>query len=287
MNKAAQLVEKSKTTELISVPDLIQNSIPELAKMLNDEKAATRFARIVTTSCRVNPDLLECTPLSFMGALFTAAELKLEPVAGHAYLIPFWNSRKVGDGWKKIREVQLVLGYKGIADLFYRHAKAISLSWGVVHKNDEFEFEKGTDSFLKHRRALSERGEKIAYWVMAKMSGGCEFEVMSYEECIIHGEKHSKTFDKKSGEFYKSSPWVTSEDSMCLKTVLKQLSKTLPLSVEIQKAIQADETTRYVNPVDVQSGKVGTVIDLPDQTNWDAPEEPKQLEEGKENEQTN
>jgi len=272
MNQAEKLATQAEGTELVSVPNLIERSIPEMTKMLDgDESQAIRFARIISTDCRINPDLMECTPLSFMGAMFTAAELKLEPVAGRAYLLPFWNNRKQPDGkWKKIREVQFVLGYKGIADLFYRHAKAVTLSWGVVHENDDFEFEKGTHSVLRHKRTMGERGPRVAYWVLAKMVGGAEFEVMSFEECMEHGRNHSKTYDSKEGRFYKTSPWVTATDSMCLKTVLIQLSKTLPLSVECQQAIMADESTRYVDPRQLESGKI---LDLPDQTNWTPTEE--------------
>jgi recombinational DNA repair protein RecT len=94
--------------------------------------------------------------------------------------------------------------------------------------------------------------------------------VSSREDCLAHGRKHSKTYDAKAGEFYKSSPWATSEESMCLKTVLIQLAKTLPLSVEVQKAIDSDESTRHVSPVDIGSGKIHKVLDLPSQTNWNA-----------------
>jgi len=271
MNQSEQLIQKSQQTELMPIEKLIESSIPNLAKMLDDDKAAQRFARIITTDIRLNPELAQCTPLSFMGAMFTAAELKLEPVAGCAYLLPFWNSKKVGNEWKKIREVQFVLGYKGIVQLFYRHASAVALTWGVVHENDKFDFQNGTDAYLNHTRALGDRGDKVAYWVMAKLqNGGMLFEVMTYDECLAHGRQHSKTWDKKGEKFYASSPWVKSEDSMCKKTVLIQLSKTLPLSVEVQKAIQADESTRYVSPADV--GKIGTVIDLPDQTDWNKEE---------------
>ena len=100
MNKATELMEKSEKTEIMPIEKLIENSIPNLAKILDDEKAATRFARIITTDCRVNPELTQCTPLSMMGALFTAAELKLEPVAGRAYLLPFNNKRKVDRDWE-------------------------------------------------------------------------------------------------------------------------------------------------------------------------------------------
>ena len=86
--------------------------------------------------------------------------------------------------------------------------------------------------------------------------------VMSYEDCIEHGKKHSKTFDKKVGKFFTSSPWVTAEDSMCLKSVLIQLAKLLPLSVDLQRAIAADETSReYRRGID-------NALDLPDNTVW-------------------
>lgn len=275
MNKSQELVEKSKQTELVSVPDLIQQSIPELAKMLgNDPNAAQRFARIITTDCRRNPELFNCTPLSFMGAMFTAAELKLEPVAGRAYLLPFKNSKKQLDGtWKKIPEVQFILGYKGIVDLFYRHNNSQTLSWGVVCENDDFDYEKGSNSFLKHKEALGNRGEKIAYWVGAYVNDRFLFEVMSHDDCISHGKKHSKTYDRKSDSFYPNSPWVTSEDSMCLKTVLIQLSKTLPMSVEMQKAMDADESTRYIHPKDFQSGKLLKALEAPNETNWEDKEQ--------------
>ena len=100
MNQSEQLLQKAEATELVSVPDLIQNSIPELAKMLgNSDEAAIRFARIITTNMRMNPKLANCTPLSLMGAIFTAAELKLEPVAGQAYILPFNNSKNVNGQW--------------------------------------------------------------------------------------------------------------------------------------------------------------------------------------------
>jgi recombinational DNA repair protein RecT len=49
---------------------------------------------------------------------------------------------------------------------------------------------------------------------------------------------------------------------MCKKTVLIQLSKLLPLSVEIQRAIQVDETSRSY-----RSG-INDALDLPDTTDW-------------------
>jgi recombination protein RecT len=200
-----------------------------------------------------------------LGALFTAAQLGVEPIAGRAYILPFNNSRKQADGsWKTIKEAQFIMGYRGVADLFYRHEKAVQLDWGVVHKHDTvFEYEYGTEARLRHVPAVKDRGPVTHYYVVATLNGGGKpFMVMSYEDCIAHGQKHSKTYDKKINEFFKSSPWVTAEDSMCLKTVLIQLAKLLPLSVDLQRAIAADETSR-----EFRRG-IDDALDLPTSTMW-------------------
>lgn len=248
------------------IQDLINQSVKELARALPDHLKAERLARIALTCVRVTPDLTLCTPQSFMGALFTSAQLGVEPVAGRAYILPFNNSRKINGEWKTVKEAQFVMGYKGLVDLFYRHDKAVEMAWGIVQEGDFFEYEKGTNAFLKHRPAKGKRGKPTDVWVMANLKGGGKpFEVMSWDECMEHGKQHSKTYDKKAGEFYKNSPWATSPDSMCLKTVLIQLAKILPLSVELQRAIQADETSR-----DFRAG-VDDALDLPTTTGWSAP----------------
>ena len=91
------------------------------------------------------------------------------------------------------------------------------------------------------------------------------FLVMSKPECVEHGKKHSKVYDKKAGKFMPGTPWVDDEDSMCKKTVLLQLTKNLPLSIETQKALSIDETSREYRPGIVNA------LDLPDTTNWDEP----------------
>ena len=263
---AKAVASAPKTT---SIQNLINNSIKELGRALPSHLNADRLARIALTCVRLNPDLLKCTPESFMGALFTSAQLGVEPVAGRAYILPFKNSRKKPDGsWHSVQEAQFIVGYKGLADLFYRHEKAVQLEWGVVHDGDEFKYEYGTNSFLKHVPALKDRGAVKAYYVVATLQGGGKpFMVMSDEDCMEHGKKHSKTYDSRAGKFYDSSPWVKTPESMCLKTVLVQLAKILPLSVQMQRALAADETSR-----EFRAG-IDDALDLPDTTNWNAPVE--------------
>lgn len=247
-----------------SIKTLIESKTKELAMSLPDHMKPERLVRIALTCIRQIPDLAKCTPESFLGALFTAAQLGVEPVAGRAFLLPFNNSKKKGDGsWHTVKECQFVLGYKGIVDLFYRHEKAICIEWGAVKEGDIFGYEKGTKSYISHI-PQNKSNKVLGYWVMANLvNGGKPFHYMTLEECLEHGKKHSKTYDKKKGVFYDSSPWVKDADSMCLKTVLLQLMKILPLSIELQKAINADETSREMRP------GVNDMLEIPSTTDWE------------------
>ena len=74
-----------------------------------------RFTRIAVSALSTTPKLQDCHPMTFIGAMMTAAQLGLEPNTplGQAYLIPFWN------GKSKRMECQFQLGYKGMIDLAY------------------------------------------------------------------------------------------------------------------------------------------------------------------------
>ena len=258
-----------------TLEQLIRESTKELGRALPQHMTPERIVRIALTCIRTTPELAKCTPESFLGALFTSAQLGLEPIAGRAYLIPFNNKKKnpATGKWDTVKEVQFITGYKGLADLFYRHEKSVQLEWGQVHRNDTFDYEMGTNAYIKHKPAFTDRGDVVAYYVIATLSnGGKVFQVMSTEECLEHGKQHSKTWitsEWKNGQkvncdphWADSSPWKTSQDSMCLKTVLIQLSKLLPLSVELQRAISNDETSR-----NFRKG-VDDILDIPDSTNW-------------------
>lgn len=269
--EAKQAIAKTQAKDLRS---MIEGAAKELSRALPEHMKPERLVRIALTSIRLNPDLAKCTPESFLGSLFVAAQTGLEPVAGRSYLIPFNNSRKKEDGtWHSVKECQFVIGYKGLIELFFRHEAAVSIDMQAVHENDDFTYQYGTESFLRHKPAMKNRGEVIGYYAVAKVkSGGTVFYYLSREDAIAHGQKHSKTFDKKSSKFYDGSPWAKEFDAMAMKTALIQLAKKLPLSIEVQRAIQADESSR-----DFRSG-IQDVFDLPPTTDWIGEEKPETKE---------
>ncbi|EPZ54740.1 recombinase, phage RecT family protein [[Clostridium] sordellii ATCC 9714] len=59
---------------------------------------------------------------------------------------------------------------------------------------------------------------------------------MTKDEIIAHAKSKSKTFN--------NGPWQTDFDTMAKKTVIKQLLKYAPLSIEMQRAVSSDETVK-------------------------------------------
>lgn len=256
-----------KSPEQTTLMTLIKDSVKELSQVLPKSMNPERIVGIALTSIRLNPKLAQCTPESFMGSLFVLAQIGLEPIAGRAYLLPFYNNRKeMINGvpkWRKVYEVQALIGYKGMAELFYRHESALAIDMQTVRKNDDFDYEFGTNASLRHKPNMGDRGPVIGYYAIAKMrTGGEKFQYMSQQQCLDHAKKHSKVFSKKDNKFLPGTPWVTDVDAMCMKTVLIQLAKLLPLSVEMQRAVAVDETSRQYRK------GVGDALALPDTTNW-------------------
>lgn len=257
-----ELKNQAMQTKTVTIPDLIKQSVGELGKALPSHMNAERLVRIALTTLRMNPDLYKCSPESFLAALFQSAQLGLEPnIEGQAYILPFNNKRKVGNEWKTIKEAQFQIGYKGYAELFYRHEKAMGLDMQKVCMKDEFDYALGTEAYIRHRPAPKTRGETIGFYAVATLANGAKlFKFMSKDEAMEHGKKFSKTFSKRDNAFSSFSPWATNPDAMCMKTVLMQLMKLLPKSIEIQRALAMDETIKTKLDADM--------FKVPDATDW-------------------
>ena len=80
-------------------------------------------------------------------------------------------------------------------------------------------------------------GEPIYYYALYELeNGGVNFVVMSREELDAHAQRYSQAFKKG-----KESPWQTNPDMMRLKTCIIRLLKYAPKSVEVARAVAADE----------------------------------------------
>jgi recombination protein RecT len=200
---------------------------------------AERFVRTVLTEVRRNPGLGSCTRDSFLGAMFQAAQLGLEPgsALGQAYLIPYNNNVKGPDGeWHKVMECQFQIGYKGWIAIGAR--SGILLESREVRERDEFRFKYGTSAFLEHEwdPEIEDRGKIVCYYGTAEFANGrTRFHVMSLADIERRRERSGAV---RAG---KNSPWSTDLDAMCKKTVIRAMINQLPMAAELQEAASVDE----------------------------------------------
>lgn len=240
---AAQSLQKQTETAVVkakegieSIADLLNKHKIQIQKALPKHLTADRLIRVALTAMSKNPALLNCTPKSLFNAVIQAAQLGLEPDSplGHAYMIPFKRNYKNNRGeWKSEQNIQFIIGYRGLLELARRSGQIESLVSMPVHSNDEFSYEYGTSEHLKHIPALTDKGQLTHCYAYAKIKdGGFIFEVMTKEQ-IDAIRARSKASDQ--------GPWVTDYIQMARKTLIIRLSKYLPLSIELAKAIELSE----------------------------------------------
>lgn len=207
---------------IIASPAMQQQFAAALPKHLSPE----RFGRIAITALSRTPKLKECTQESFFKCLLDLSSMGIEPDGRRAYLIPYNNRRA------NTVECQLIVSYMGLIELIRRSGDVVSIRSETVCENDDFSWTDGQVSHSVNWR--KSRGEVQAVYAEAVMkSGEKQTAVMTREE--VEGiRKRSKSAN--------DGPWVTDWAEMAKKTVVRRLSKMLPLSCEIMEQVtKADE----------------------------------------------
>lgn len=235
----------------------------QLALVTAKHVTPERIVRVALTAMLKNPKLAECDQASFCLAILNLASYGLEPNGRQAHLIPFENRAK------GIVECQLILDYKGIAELVMRSGLVSNIHADIVCENDEFIYETGV--LTKHKANYRQgRGKVYAVYTLVRMKDGTEkCDVMSLEEVEAIRAR------SKSG---KSGPWVSDWNEMAKKTVFKRCSKWLPLSPEIRDAIEGDNDYIEGEVVKPQK-KARTLADLSDELALPAPQDPETPEQ--------
>jgi len=215
--------------------DVIQEALPKGYDV-------ERMVRIVVGALRDNPNLVKCTTISFISAVMQSIQLGLEPntVLGHAYIIPYWNSKL------KCLEAQFQRGYRGLLDMAYRTKMFKEIYAQEVYEGDTFEFMLGTENWIRHIPAdkpkLDKDGYplvKYVYAIYKTINGGMHFVVWTKEKLDRHKERYSPAAQKD-----KFSAWNVSEVSMYKKTTLRDLLNYADTSVEFREQLQTDEIVK-------------------------------------------
>lgn len=198
-------------------------------------KRATSFITSVLQIVSQNELLSKADPASVYHAAAVAAtlDLPLNSNLGFAYIVAY-NQRSKDGSSKQVAQFQM--GYKGFIQLAQRSGQFKTIAACAVYEGQlvsenpltgyEFDFKAKKSDLV------------IGYAAYFKLINGFEKTLyMTVDELKKHGMRFSKTFQKGNGL------WKDDFDSMSVKTVLKRLlSKYAPLSVDMQKAVIADQS---------------------------------------------
>lgn len=219
----------------------------EIARALPRHMTGDRFTRLVLTQIRKTPKLALCTPESFFGALLTAAALGLEPgVNGECWPLPYEN-KDAGTV-----ECELVVGYQGIAKMFWQHPLAARLDSGYVCEKDTFSWSKGLVPHLDHVPADGDRGAVTHYYAIVGLStGATQFDVFTADQ--IKRLRRGKV--GPSGKIPDPEHWMER------KTALKQVLKLMPKAVELAQALAIDEQVGSINTARQITEQTGEIVD--------------------------
>jgi len=204
--------------------------MPSVKQRLNEVlgKKANQFVSSLISLTNNNKLLAKADPNTVVASAMVAAtlDLPINQSLGFAYIVPYKD------------QAQFQLGYKGLIQLAMRSGQFKTLNDFIVpngalkdynpltgHVDIDFDVEdngKEPDGYGVYM-ALTNGFEKTVFWSLDKV------------------QKHAKRFSQAYSKGYES-PWKSDFDAMALKTVIKHtLGKYAPLSVDMQRGIEADQ----------------------------------------------
>ncbi|MGW6391120.1 recombinase RecT, partial [Streptomyces sp. NPDC055103] len=233
----AQL-RKSAQAEGDDVADLVLNWLEQygddFTKALPSHIDVKAFLSAVRAAL---PGLVYCTPASLRQALLTCARFGLVPDGRHAVI------KREG---KQAVFVPMAQGY---VELMYRSGRVGSVHVGLIHENDEWNYEPTAPAPLDftHKPAVAlskkDRGAPILAYAFCWMASGARSQVivLSREDAEAIRDEYSSAYRRAVESGKADSFWHTDFDAMWRKSALRRLHKVVPMSAELVALLKADE----------------------------------------------
>lgn len=200
---------------------------PEFKAALPPHIPVDRFKRVALTAIQNTPALANADRRSLFGAFVKLAQDGLLPDGREAAVVMFGN------------KAQAMPMIGGILKRIRQSGEVSRVSAHVVYDNDKFVVRYGFDEDVEHIPPPLDkpRGEPIGAYATAVLKDGSKvLEVMSLEEI-----EKVRAVSRSA----RNGPWVTWWTEMARKTVMRRLSKRLPMSTDIEEEIfSRDDTMR-------------------------------------------
>lgn len=197
----------------------------QFALVLPKHLTSDKFNRVLFTAIQRVPQLAECQPDSVLASMMRAAEMGLLPDGRQGALVPL---RIKGQ-----QQCQFWPMWQGLLDLARQSGQVRDAYCASVYSNDEFRYQLGFNRDLIHVPAMGDRGELTHVYAVVELTSGAKtFGPGPMTVAEVDAIKRRA----RSQE----GPWKTDYEPMAWKTVLKRVLKYVPMSPELQNAIEKD-----------------------------------------------
>lgn len=233
------------TSSQLQLPAQVSNLRADLSRMTREFEAALpqqipvdRFVRTIVTAVQMQPELLEADRRTLISSCMKAAQDGLL-LDGREAGLSVYNDRK--NGGKTVAYLPMV---GGILKKIRQSGEISSVRSHVVHQGDEFDFELGDNERIHHKPNLTNPGNPVAVYAIAKFKDGdIQREVMSHAQV-------QKIRAKATG--IGKACWDSEWGEMAKKTVIRRLSKRLPSSNDLDQVLASDNVNyEQITPVAV------------------------------------
>lgn len=265
-------IAKTSADKYKGIKKLFHDSEQAIMEVMPDDTDFKRMVGGLLMQTRVNPTLLDCTGESILVCGLTVLGLGLEtnPAFHQVAIVPFGRSVKVGAGWMKIKEAQVMIEYRGFITLAIQSGEVITINTYPVYENEIIEglftIEYGLKPNIIHKPTLrpEQRGEIAGVYAVALFRDGTtKFHYMWLED-VYKRRDVSKAWQNdlklegyrnngKKVDQSKFSPWTNWETEQILKTAIKGLARTLQLS---PKKSQFNRAVTLDNLADVGKSQI-------------------------------
>ncbi len=186
--------------------------MPKFEEALTDSGIPIeRFRRTIMRACEkepmlASPDLFH----SLVSAAMTSAVLRLEADGVHGAIVLYRGKRPVA---------QFIAMYQGY--IVQAARGMFTLTGHIVREGDEFDYQEGTDCFIRFKTSLEPIGDRkvIAAWAKAESKLYPPLvNVMSMDAMEQHRRRS------------KGPVWKTDPEAMYRKTPIRMLAKDVPFS---------------------------------------------------------
>lgn len=218
----------------LTVIDAVKKMEPEFKMALPKHIPAERFTRNAVTVINSNPDLLssDIDRRSLYASVMKAAQDGLVLDNREAALVTF----KTKDG----KQVQYMPMVAGILKKMRNTGEIATISTGLVYQNEfdqgRFEYIKGDTESLRHEPILfGDKGELIGVYAVVTLKDGSKVrEFMDMKQI----DKVKASSRSKNSDY---GPWNKWFEEMCLKSVLRRVSKLCPMTSDLDNVFASDD----------------------------------------------